>query len=371
VIARPDLIMIGATARDAGKTGFACALIRRQALAGPVSAVKITVIREAGEVCPRGGDGCGVCSAVEGRFVITEERDPDLDKDTGRMLRAGARRVLWLRVLREHLDEGVAALLGHLPAGEPVVCESNSARHALDPGLFLLLRPQAGGAVKASAAGLLPLADRVVTFSGTGWDLDPEQCRFLQGRWFLPFDAAAVILAGGQSRRMGQDKSLLPVDGQPLIARIAQQLAPCFPEVLISSNDPGKYRFLGLPVIADEVPGQGPLMGILSSLKAAGRERVLMLACDIPVLDLAFIRELLRLSGDADIVMPVSPDGRREPLFAVYRKSVIPRAEAALAQGVRRIVELLPGLRTAHPPMPVGWYHNLNTQEDLEAFRRG
>jgi molybdopterin-guanine dinucleotide biosynthesis protein A len=214
----------------------------------------------------------------------------------------------------------------------------------------------------------MPLVDRVVEFTGTDWDLSPKRCHFHQGTWFMTFDATAVILAGGQSRRMGRDKSLMPVCGQPLIARIAEQLTPFFPEVLVSSTEAWKYGFLGLPVIADEAPGQGPLMGILSSLRAAGRERILVTACDIPLIDLAFVRELLRLSENADIVMPVSKDGRHEPLFAVYGKSVIPRAEAALASGKRRIVEVLPGMTVISPPMPEGWYYNLNTQEDYDAF---
>lgn len=364
---RPDLIMIGATGRNAGKTEFACELIRRLAPEAPVTAVKITTIRDAEGPCPRGGDGCGVCASVEGRFTLTEERDAGLPKDTGRMLRAGAHRVLWLRVLQAHLAEGVEALLAQLPSGA-VVCESNAARAVIEPGLFLVLRPAGAQGVKASAQAWMHLADRVVAFSGTGWDLNPDQCRFHRGRWTLGIDATAVILAGGQSRRMGRDKSLLQVAGRPMIAHIAEQLAPLFPEVLVSSNEPSKYRFLGLPVIPDEVPGQGPLMGILSSLKAASRDRILVTACDIPVLDGGFIRELMGLAGSADIVMPVTRGGRHEPLFAVYGKSVIPRAEAALAEGKRRVVAVLPGLTAVHPPMPEGWYCNLNTQEDYDAF---
>jgi molybdopterin-guanine dinucleotide biosynthesis protein A len=276
--------------------------------------------------------------------------------------------VLWLRVLREHLQEGVEALLARIPEGGAIICESNTARRVIQPGLFLVIRPRGSATVKPSAAELLPLADRVVTFSGSGWDLPLEQCHFHQGRWFLTFDATAVILAGGQSRRMGQDKSLMPVCGQPLIARIAEQLTPFFPEVLVSSNEAWKYGFLDLPVIADELSGQGPLMGILSSLRAAHRERILVTACDIPVIDLTFVQTLLRLSEKADIVMPVSRDGRREPLFSVYRKTVIPQAEAVLKSGERRIVGVLPGMTVVGPPMPEGWYYNLNTREDYDAF---
>lgn len=368
MISRPDILMIGATGRNVGKTEFACELIKRYAPSVPVTAVKITAISETGGVCPRGGAGCGVCTSVEGRFSITEERDAAAAKDTSRMLRAGAHRVLWLRVLRAHLREGVEALLAGIPEGGLIVCESNTARRVIQPGLFLMIRPQGAAPVKPSAGELMPLADRVIEFTGAGWDLPPERCRFLEGSWTLAFDATAVILAGGQSRRMGQDKSLMSVGGEPLISRIAGQLAPHFPELLVSSNDPWKYNFLGLPVVPDEVPGQGPLRGILSCLKAAGQERVLVIACDIPVVDLAFVRELIACSDRADIVMPLSKDGLYEPLFAVYRKTVIPRAEAVLARGGRRIVEVLPGMNVLNPRMPEGWYYNLNTQADYDAF---
>lgn len=368
MISRPDMLLIGATGRNVGKTEFACALIHIHARRIRTVGLKITAISDTGGNCPRGGEGCGVCTTLDGHFTITEERDPLGSKDTSRMLRAGAHRVLWLRVLREHLMEGVKALLEMIPAGTAIVCESNTARRILEPGLFLMIRPEGPCITKPSAVDLMPLADRLVTFSGAGWDLDPECCRFEQGSWYLPFDATAVILAGGQSRRMGLDKSLMSVGGRPLIARIADQLVPQFREVLVSANDASKYSFLDLPVIPDERPGQGPLMGILSCLRAVRSDQMLAVACDIPIMDLSFIRELLRLSDTADIVMPHSGDGRPEPLFAVYRTSVIPRAEAALTAGRRRIIEVLEGMRVVRPSMPSGWYYNLNTPEDYDAF---
>ena len=365
---RPDLIMIGSTGRNVGKTEFACELIRRHVPLTTVTAVKITTIRDGGRVCPHDGEGCGACASLGGRFALSEERDATLAKDTARMLRAGAHRVLWLRALEAHLAEGVAALLEAIPEGGAVICETNAARGVLEPGLFLVFRPQGDHPVKASAQAWLPLADRVVTFTGAGWDWSPDQCHWHEGVWSPTYDATAVILAGGLSTRMGRDKSLMEVGGQPLIARVADQLRPLFPEVLVSGNDAAKYAFLGLPVIPDEQPGQGPLMGILSSLKAAGRDRVLVVAADMPVVDPAFIHELLRLSEQAEVVMPVAEDGRSEPLFAVYRKTAIPRAEALLAQGQRRVTGLLSGLTVRQPPMPAGWYYNLNTPEDHARF---
>ena len=367
MIRRPDMIMIGSTSRNTGKTEFACALIRRYASSVPVVGVKITTIAKAdATTCPRGGQGCGVCTSVEGRFSLLEEEDASLAKDTSRMLKAGAHRVLWLRVLHEYLLEGIEALLAAIEEGSAIICESNSARTVVEPGVFLMIQKRGLAAVKPSACELMHLADQVVTFDPTGWDFSPELCSFDKKTWSARFAASAAILAGGQSLRMKQDKGLLPICGQPLIAHIAKQLTPVFPEVLVSSNEKDKYAFLGLPIVADQTPGQGPLMGILSCLKAARYDRVLIVACDIPTIDISFVRQLIRLSQDADIAIPLSEGGRHEPLLAVYRKSVIPRAEALLAGGKRRVVELFDGLVVKKIGMPSDWYRNLNTPEDLE-----
>ncbi|MGE5385256.1 MAG: molybdenum cofactor guanylyltransferase [Betaproteobacteria bacterium] len=179
--------------------------------------------------------------------------------------------------------------------------------------------------------------------------------------------ASAAILAGGQSRRMGRNKSLLPMHGQPMIGHIADQLRPHFDELLIGANDGALYGFLGLPVIADREPGSGPLMGILSCLEAARHELLFVTGCDIPEMNLAFIRQMISLAEGHDIVMPVDAEGRLEPLFAIYRKTVIAPALAVLAAGGRRVMDLLPGQRVAHPVIPAGWIRNLNTPSDYTA----
>jgi len=136
---------------------------------------------------------------------------------------------------------------------------------------------------------------------------------------------------------------------------------------MVSSNDAAQHAFLGLPLVADSETGQGPLRGILSCLEAAQHDLLFVAACDIPQLPLAFIGNLLELAQDRDVVIPVGADGRHEPLFAVYRKTLIPAARQILAAGGRRIIELLPGHRHACPLMPQG-LRNLNTPEDYRQF---
>lgn len=366
----PNMVMIGAAGRNVGKTEYACELIRRYVSSHLICGVKITPVEKRDGACPRGGMGCGECGALKENYCITEECLADTDKDTVRMLRAGAQRVFWLRVMQEHLEEGVNVLLSCIPANALVVCESNSARTIVKPGLFLVIQDAAQGAIKESCAAVMGLADRRVVFHGKGWDFSPDRIAVSGGRWVIRPDATAIILAGGASRRMGQDKSLMAINGQPMIGHIASQL-DFFPERLISSSESGKYAFLGIPIIPDRELGWGPLMGILSCMAQATHDLCFVTGCDIPMLDPGFIMYLLAQVDDYDIVIPRHPDGQLEPLLAVYRKTVIPVAEAALKAGNRRVDSILGQLRVRFIEVDqLDWYANLNTMEDYRLWTK-
>jgi molybdopterin-guanine dinucleotide biosynthesis protein A len=105
--------------------------------------------------------------------------------------------------------------------------------------------------------------------------------------------ASALILAGGQSSRMGTDKALLLVNDEPLIAHAAKALASVFDEVLISANQPEKYTFLSLPILQDPVPDTGPMAGVIAGLRTARHPRLAVVACDILTPDLTLLLELL------------------------------------------------------------------------------
>lgn len=183
VILLPNMLLIGAANRDAGKTTFACGVIARNSLGGDIFGIKVTAIREKNGQCPRGGTGCGVCSSLTGDFCITEETSCDTDKDTARLLAAGCRRVFWLQVLHEHLGKGMTALLTRLPVGAPLVCESNSLSRVVKPGLFLMLQRDKGLKLKESAREAQPRADFNVTFDGTHFQPDWGELNFVNGSW--------------------------------------------------------------------------------------------------------------------------------------------------------------------------------------------
>lgn len=178
-------IMIGAASRNVGKTEFACQLIRQVSQTQPVVGVKVTTVTGREDRCPRGGQGCGVCGSLDEPYCITLEMSAPPQKDTGRLVQAGAVSVFWLRVFKDHLAEGMAALLERIPGHVPVVCESNSARLVLQPGVFVVVRSSQGDTIKPSCQAVMALADGVVTYDGTSWDISPDRCDWDGSRWLF------------------------------------------------------------------------------------------------------------------------------------------------------------------------------------------
>ena len=363
----PGWLVVGAVGRNSGKTEFACAVIETFRRTHPIIGVKVTAIADGEAVCPRGRDGCGVCTTLEGDFQISEESGAQPGKDTARMLESGARQVFWIRCRRHRVHAALQALMPRLVPGTLVVAESNSLAQAIEPDLFVMVRSNRAVSVKPSAADAMPFAQRVIVSANGGFDLNPRHLVVVDGTWRLA-EASAAILAGGASSRMGQDKSLLPLGGKPLIRSIHEQLLQWFDDILIGTNEPSRLAFLGGRIVADLVPGQGPLMGIRSVVEAARHQRVFVTACDIPVIDLDTVVRMLVLAERFDCVIPRSAAGL-EPLFAVYRKSAIPAMREALTAGERRISVIFPRVRTGYCDLGrARWYRNLNTREDVDAF---
>lgn len=179
----PALLLLGATQRDCGKTHFACSLIERLSRSRPVLGLKVTVIRDEDSACPRGGAGCGVCGQLQLPYELCREHLTGTDKDTRRMLAAGASAVWWLRVRQDAVEEGIKALWTEVDPAWPVVCESNSLRRTLTPGLFLMIRDDRRAAEKATARAVMPLADLIVRTDGKRHRPGPEDLDFMAGRW--------------------------------------------------------------------------------------------------------------------------------------------------------------------------------------------
>ena len=187
-----------------------------------------------------------------------------------------------------------------------------------------------------------------------------------------PRPASAIVLAGGDSSRMGRDKAMLPVAGKPLIEVIVEQLKLRFDNILISARRADDYRFLGLEIVPDAAPGQGPLRGIASALPRTKHDLAFVTACDIPRIDLKFVEHLLDLAEGHEVVLPFRPPDLYEPLFAVYRRSVVGPAEEILAAGKRSLLELLDKVRVRRVKIPEGLsFGNINTRADYRKLVGG
>lgn len=159
----------------------------------------------------------------------------------------------------------------------------------------------------------------------------------------------AIILAGGQSRRMGQNKALLRLtpDGPRLIELALAATRTIASEIILSTNTPDDYAWLGLPTVADAVPGAGPLAGLAAGLAALASEWALLVGCDMPSIAPNLLRLLAAQRQDAQAVVPLNQDERPEPLCALYHRSCLPVIQDRLTSGNYAMMAWLP-LVTAH-----------------------
>lgn len=194
-----------------------------------------------------------------------------------------------------------------------------------------------------------------------------------------------IILAGGKSRRMGQNKALLPIVGKSIIQRIVDEFTPVSEEVILIANQPELYSELQTAVLSDvkEFKGDGPLAGILTGFLAAKTPVCVFVACDMPFASSKigeFLIEKL-LNSDYDAIIP-SNDGRIHPLFGAYRSRIQPIIKANLLNGKRKVSHLLDEVNVQiveKQDVPEEFQHeweycfwNMNTMEDyhktLELF---
>jgi molybdenum cofactor guanylyltransferase len=187
-------------------------------------------------------------------------------------------------------------------------------------------------------------------------------------RWYH-FDVASragYVLVGGASSRMGRDKALLPFRGITLAQAIAEAVEASAGSVaLVGGGTRG--------AIPDLYPGEGPLGGILTALKASNTDWNLVVACDMPALSPHFLRQLLGAAEccEGDALVPAGPSGRLEPLCAVYHRRSRGGLERAFARGVRKMAVALEEVRCVTWRVPeVFYFQNVNTPEDWAAYGR-
>ena len=171
---------------------------------------------------------------------------------------------------------------------------------------------------------------------------------------------------------MGRDKALLPLGEMSLIEHVLRRVEGLGDEVLITTNQPDAYAFLGMQMVGDRRPGAGALNGLLTALEAGHGDRVLLLACDTPFVNRALLEHMLAINTDAEVVIPERGE-RLQPMHAIYAKSCAGPVSEALENGEKRMISFFPHIRTRivqqevldqYDPDGLSFF-NANTPEDL------
>ncbi|WP_042354425.1 molybdenum cofactor guanylyltransferase [Bacillus rubiinfantis] len=149
----------------------------------------------------------------------------------------------------------------------------------------------------------------------------------------------AIILSGGKSSRMGTNKSLLKINNKSNIEIIIAKLKQGFDDIILVTNEPETYEFLGVKMVTDQYPGMGPLAGLHAGLQASHDEVNLLAACDMPFISVEAAEVLIRHLGNAHVAIPVI-NGKQHPLFAVYKKDLAAIAAKCIEAGRLRMQDL-------------------------------
>lgn len=184
-----------------------------------------------------------------------------------------------------------------------------------------------------------------------------------------------VIQAGGESRRMGANKALLPFRGVPLAQRLVERLKPIADEIILTANIPADFAFLGVRVEPDILPNRGALGGLYTALASAQNPLAAVVACDMPFANPNLLRaqRQMLLEEDVDVVIPRSIEGL-EPLHSVYRcETCLPAIFQALAAEQKRLISWFPQVRVREMTLEemTRWdplrqaFININTPEEL------
>jgi len=188
-----------------------------------------------------------------------------------------------------------------------------------------------------------------------------------------------IILAGGKSRRLGTDKTIVRLGNSRLVDIALETISSVVDSIIIVTNSPQLFEGLPARVVTDVQPGTGPLGGILTGLLLGEHEHALVVACDMPFLNVGLLQHMARQVDGYDVVMP-RVDDTLEPLHAIYSHHCVEPIRRLLAEGDLRIVDIINVLNEVRvryidkdeidmfDPSRLSFF-NINTSDDLERAR--
>mgnify|MGYP000020578250 CR=1 FL=1 len=179
-------------------------------------------------------------------------------------------------------------------------------------------------------------------------------------------NTTAIILAGGQSSRMGEDKGLMNLEGQPMIQYIIDSVKQIASNIIIIANDKA-YEQFGFEVHEDLVKEKGPLVGIVTGLSASKTELNWIISCDAPYVSKDLLLDLMNKLNEFEAVVPEKEE-KKHPLIGAYKKSTLPVFKQALALNHLKIMTVISQLHVLFMDannFDVLTFRNLNSKKDL------
>jgi|FLOH01.1.fsa_nt_gi molybdenum cofactor guanylyltransferase len=184
-------------------------------------------------------------------------------------------------------------------------------------------------------------------------------------------DACALLLSGGKSSRMGQDKARIVLEKIELLKQHSLDLKNTFNSGFVISNYKDHRGLSALPLIYDETPFQGPLSAIATGLKHCDSEWVFVFPVDIPKIDFSWVQQLWDAKDDRQVCLFENKENILEPLFALYHKSVLGTFEDALKKQNLSLHKAIK--KTKYKVIKLEKHNriiNINTPEDLLKFQQ-
>lgn len=184
---------------------------------------------------------------------------------------------------------------------------------------------------------------------------------------------SGFVTAGGQSRRMGQNKALMNFQGRTLIEHSLASLQAVAQQVGIIADSLSLYEHLNVACYPDEWPGLGPLAGIATALHFAQHPYVVVLGCDMPFITKELLEILLTQAVGYQVCVPKDHTGQLQPLCAIYHKTCRPAIEQLINLGSYAPRQLFDKVATniidftalAHLTKAAHLFDNINTQADF------
>jgi molybdopterin-guanine dinucleotide biosynthesis protein A len=186
-----------------------------------------------------------------------------------------------------------------------------------------------------------------------------------------------IILSGGKSIRMGENKAFIQIEGVPIIKRIYDLFKELFQEVIIVTNQKDLFSNFNSKIYSDIIPGKGALGGLYTGIFFSSFQHSFCVACDMPFIKRSLVQYLIESIDNADVIVPRTSDGL-QPLHAIYSKNCLDPMRRMIDQGKSKIIDIYSEVNVKivdekdfHCFDPRGEsFINVNTPEELQSIRR-